>query len=68
MSKIFINAKRDGYGTDQVGQTMNVRELIAFLEQFDDETPVYLRHDGGYTYGSITEYNFEENDDDQEEE
>ena len=68
MKQLMIDAKREGYGTDQVGQTMNVRELIAFLEQFDDETPVYLRHDGGYTYGSITEYNFEENDDDQEEE
>lgn len=57
---IYINAKRNGYDEEQCGNTMTVGELIEFLQQFDDETPVYLKHDGGYTYGSITELDFEE--------
>lgn len=34
---------------------MTVGELIRFLEDFEEERPVYLRNDNGYTYGSITE-------------
>lgn len=55
---LFINAKRNGYGPDQCGRTLTVAELIDILSEFDDETPVYLCHDGGYTYGSITEDDF----------
>lgn len=66
--KIFINAKRNGYGTDQCGNTMTVGELIEYLQQFDEDAPVYLKHDGGYTYGSITMWDFEASDDEEEEE
>ena len=38
---------------------MTVAELRDFLEDYDDETPVYLSFDNGYTYGGITESNFE---------
>lgn len=38
---------------DQIFRTMTVGELIAYLEQFDDDSPVYLSHDNGYTYGGI---------------
>jgi len=68
MSKVLINAKRNGYGTDQCGHTMTVGELIEYLQQFEEDAPVYLKHDGGYTFGSITAGDIEENDDDQEEE
>jgi hypothetical protein len=34
---------------------MTVGELIEFLEQFDEDTEVFLNNDNGYTYGSITE-------------
>jgi len=37
-----------------------VGELIAALGAFDEDTPVYLRHDGGYTYGGITWDDLEE--------
>lgn len=37
--KIYLNAARNGYATDQCGQTMTVGELIEFLEQFDFDTP-----------------------------
>lgn len=55
MEALFINGKRNGYDIDQCGRTLTVGELIAALEQFDEDTPVYLFNDGGYTYGSITE-------------
>lgn len=61
MSKIFIEGRRNGYDTEQCGRTMTVGELIEYLEQFDEESPVYLNNDRGYTFGSITESSFEEN-------
>lgn len=50
---LYIDARRDGYSIDQVHNTMTVAELMSYLEQFDDDAQVYLRHDGGYTYGGI---------------
>ena len=52
--KLFINAHRAGYAPEQIRHTMTVGELIAALEEFDEDTPVFLKHDGGYTYGGIT--------------
>ena len=52
---VLIDAQREGYSTDQILRTMTVGELIAYLEQFDDDSPVCLSHDNGYTYGGITE-------------
>lgn len=59
---LYINAEREGYGIDQVRRTMTVGELIEWLEPFDEDTPVYLKHDGGYTYGGLTERHFDERD------
>ena len=56
---LYIEGRREGYGVDQIRHTMTVGDLIAYLEQFDEDTPVYLRNDGGYTYGSITDSSFE---------
>lgn len=64
---VFIEGRRNGYGTDQCGKTMTVRELIEFLEQFDEEAEVFLRNDGGYTYGNIDECSFEEDYEHEEE-
>lgn len=55
MEAIYIDGKRNGYGPEQCGKTLTVGELIEILEQFDEDSPVYLRNDNGYTYGSITE-------------
>jgi hypothetical protein len=44
---------------------MTVGELIAFLEDFDEDTPIYLSFDNGYTYGGVTEQRFEENYDEE---
>ena len=60
MGKLFIEGRRNGYSPEQCGNTMTVREMIEWLEQFDDETQIFLSNDRGYTYGSITESSFQE--------
>ena len=64
--KLFINAHRAGYTPEQIRHTMTVGELIAALEQFDEDTPVFLKHDGGYTYGGISWNDIEEDYSDDE--
>ena len=59
MEALILDTVREGYGLDQVRNTMTVAELIGYLEQFDDEMPVYLGFDNRYTYGGITEHRFE---------
>ena len=72
MSKqvVYIEGRRDGYATDQIRNTMTVREMIEWLEQFDEDAKVYLKNDNGYTFGSITSSSFEEDwgEDEEEEE
>lgn len=60
MKRLIYSTFREGYGTDQIRKTMTVGELIAFLEGYDEDTPIYLGFDNGYTYGGITEGRFEE--------
>ena len=62
MTKLFINANRTGYSPAQCDRTMTVVELMAYLDQFEDDMPVYLRHDDGHTYGAITEFDFLDSD------
>lgn len=52
---IMIEARKEGCSIDQIENTLVVGELIEILEQFDSKTPIYFRHDNGYTYGSIQE-------------
>ena len=64
---LFIEGKRNGYSVGQCGGTLTVRELIEILEEYDEDTEIYLRNDNGFTYGSITEYDIEEDFIDDEE-
>ena len=68
MDKLILNTMREGYAIDQIKRTMTVAEFRDFLEGYDDETPVCLSFDNGYTYGGIDESNFEfeENYDEEE--
>jgi hypothetical protein len=65
---LIVNASRNGYSPEQCGKTMTVGELILELECFDSEVPIYLSHDNGYTYGSITVYDIEEREDETKDE
>jgi len=62
---LFIEGRREGYGTDQIRKTMTVGELRSWLEDYDEDMPVMLRNDNGYTYGSITRSSFEEGEEDE---
>ena len=74
-NNLILNTKREGYGTDQCGTTLTVRELIELLQDYDEDMKVYFGNDyrGSYwyTYGSITEDDFyfepEESDDEEHE-
>ena len=70
--KLLLEAQREGYATDQVGRTMTVGELIDWLQQYDDDTPIYISNDRGYTYGAIRDSRireeWDEEEDDEEEE
>ena len=58
--KLYINANRTGYSPDQIRHTMTVAELVAALEEFPEDAPVYMKHDNGYTYGGINWNDLEE--------
>ena len=66
MMKLILNTKHEGYGTDQIRKTMTASDLIEFLQQYDENTPVYLAFDRRYTYGAILERRFEEDYDDED--
>ena len=54
--KVYIDAQRNAYSVEDIYQTMTVGELIHYLqENFDEDSPIYLSHDDGYTFGAITE-------------
>ena len=58
--KLVYNTSRDAYGIEDVRHTMTVGELVAHLQDYDPDTPVYLSFDNGYTYGGLDERSFEE--------
>ena len=53
---LFIDGKREGYGIDQIQETVTVGELIEILSNLDEDMEIYLCNDKGYTYGSITSW------------
>lgn len=58
---IKIDASRDTYSAaDAVEQTMTAGELIRILEDYDEDTPVILSHDNGYTYGKVLPHRYAE--------
>lgn len=52
---LTIEGRRDGYHPTQCHDTFTVGDLINLLSEYDEDTPVYLKNDNGYTYGSIDE-------------
>lgn len=62
---VVFEAERTGYAIDQIADgAMTVGELKRLLEDYDDDTLFVLSHDNGYTYGSISQQQeWEENED-----
>ena len=70
---ISIDGRRDCYGPGDIKDTtMTVGELIEYLSEFDEEMPIMISNDGGYTYGKIKDYSINEesygDEEDEEEE
>ena len=66
---LTIEGRRTGYSIEQVyDMTMTVRELIERLEEYDGDMPVLLNNDNGYTYGEITYYSFDVEEEELDEE
>lgn len=64
--KLVYNTFREAYGLEDIRRTMTVGELVAHLQEYDPDTPVYLSFDDGYTYGGLNERGFEGLWDDEE--
>ena len=59
---ITFEAEREGYTKSQVWNPLTVGELKAFLEDYSDNTLIFLSHDNGYTYGTLRLNEVEESD------
>ena len=60
---LIIEANREGYSIEQAENertAITVGELMRLLEDFDEDTKIYISNDRGYTYGSVTEYRIRE--------
>ena len=53
MEFVKLEGNRSGYTPEQCPDTLTVGALIEVLSQFDEDMPVYLKNDDGYTYGHI---------------
>ena len=66
---IYIEGRRDAYSADElIGRTIKVGDLISILSQYDDDTPVMINNDNGYTFGRINGSTIDEADVDIDEE
>lgn len=54
MKQLIIRAKREEYAPEGC-TTITVGELIDLLSHYSRKLPIYLSHNGGYTYGGIIE-------------
>ena len=68
MDKLIVIANRDSYSINDIYNTMTVGDLKTFLDDMEDDTPIYLSFDGGYTYGAIRDDRMEVEYGDEEEE
>mgnify|MGYP003314813145 CR=1 FL=1 len=50
---ITFEAEREGYTRGQVSAPLTVGELKRFLDDYSDDTLIFLSHDRGYTFGTL---------------
>lgn len=67
-TKLVLYTEREGYAISQIDHTMTAGEIVELLQEYDEDTPVYLAFDNGYTYGSVHMGRFEEKYDDEDDE
>ena len=59
---ITFEAEREGYSKSQVWNPLTVGDLKTFLEDYADDTLIFLSHDNGYTFGTLRLNEVEESD------
>ena len=53
---VVINARRNAYSErDAAADSMTVQELRDLLSNYDSNARIVLCHDGGYSFGNLTE-------------
>ena len=68
MDKLIIITSKDAYSTEDIYNTMTVGDLKSFLNDMEDDTPIYLSFDNGYTYGALRDDHMDIEYGDEEEE
>ena len=63
MKALIYPAEREAGTLKEIRHTTTVGALIEFLKGDDEDLPIVLSFDGGYTYGSIDEFRIQEWDD-----
>lgn len=57
--RVIVSTCREAYSSDDIKNTMSVQDLIDFLnENYYGDEKIYLSFDNGYTYGSLQERSF----------
>jgi len=65
---LLLETHHDDYSVNRIKDyTMTVGELLEILSQYNDDTPIALSNDGGYTYGKIGEDDITEEELDEDE-
>lgn len=59
-ARVIIQTERQGYSPEQVNGTMTVGELKKLLEEYEDDSPIILSFDNGYTYGGLSRCDIDE--------
>ena len=65
--RLFIEGSRKGYKPEQCGPTLTVKYLIEQLQEYDEDTKIYISNDEGYTFGSLNQWSLTEDWEDEEE-
>jgi hypothetical protein len=68
MERVIIETFRQCYAFSQVDSTMTVGELIAALQEYDEDAKIYLSYDNRYTVSGITSGMIEAEEADEDEE
>lgn len=64
---VVFEALRTGYSIDQIAnKAMTVGDLIGILEEYDEDTLFVLSHDNGYTYGSVSRWEYSEREENED--
>lgn len=69
MERLIIEAHGgEGYSFSQIQNTMTVGELIAALQEYDEDAKIYLSYDNRYTVSGLNSSMIEAEETDEDEE